>query len=278
MHNKNQHIKSIIGGTIGNLVEWYDWFAYAVFSIYFAPAFFPSDNPTMQLLNTAGIFAIGSLMRPIGGWILGSYADKFGRKKTLTFSVFLMCTGSFIIAVVPTYNSIGVIAPILLLFARMIQGLSVGGEDGTVAAYLSEIAPAKKRGFYCSFQSVTVTIGQIIALSLLILLQTVFLTTEQLEQWGWRIPFVIGALLAVVAFYLRSNLEESTIFTEQKNKNTAHRGRVTILLQHRKAMWNMQRCILNILDTKMDFFGILPFVFLFHCWGVFGCRIRKRRR
>jgi MHS family alpha-ketoglutarate permease-like MFS transporter len=230
------NLKPIIYGTVGNLVEWYDWFTFAVFSIYFAPAFFPHDNPTVQLLNTSGIFAIGFLSRPIGGLLLGRYADKWGRKKILTLSVILMCTGSLIIACMPTYESIGIIAPCCLLFARILQGLSIGGEEGTVAAYLSELAPPDQRGFYASFQAVTITLGQVIALSTLIILQYVLLTHEQLAAWGWRIPFVIGALLAVIAFFLRKNLRETDIFKKQKKQNINQRGTLSELLHHRTAL------------------------------------------
>jgi MFS transporter, MHS family, alpha-ketoglutarate permease len=136
-------IRSVIGGSLGNLVEWYDWYAYTALSLYFSDAFFPSKDPTVSLLNTAGVFAIGFLMRPIGGWIMGTYADKRGRKKALTFSVLLMSLGSLMITLTPGYKQIGVAAPLILVLARIIQGLSVGGEYGTSATYLSEIATRK---------------------------------------------------------------------------------------------------------------------------------------
>src|SRR5277367_80658 len=158
-----ERIKSIIGGSLGNLVEWYDWYVYTAFSLYFSGAFFPKENQTVQLLNTAGIFAIGFLMRPIGGWLMGTFADRKGRKTALTFSVLLMSIGSLIIAIVPGYKQIGIAAPILLLVARIVQGLSVGGEYGTSATYLSEMATKKHRGFYSSFQYMTLIMGQLIA-------------------------------------------------------------------------------------------------------------------
>ena len=207
--------KGLLSGSIGNLVEWYDWYVYAAFALYFAPSFFPKGSATAQLLNTAAIFAVGFLMRPIGGWLFGSVADRKGRKTAMTISVLLMSFGSLLIAVTPSYNTIGVFAPVLLLLARLLQGLSVGGEYGTSATYLSEIAGAEKRGFYSSFQYVTLIGGQLVALSIQVLLQKVFLTQGQLEQWGWRIPFAIGSVLSVVAFYLRSNMEESLSFTKE---------------------------------------------------------------
>ncbi|WP_413667851.1 MFS transporter [Mucilaginibacter sp. Mucisp86] len=239
-------IKSIIGGSLGNLVEWYDWYAYTAFSLYFSDAFFPpqaqlssSENQTVQLLNTAGIFAIGFLMRPIGGWVMGTFADKRGRKTALTFSVLLMSVGSLIIAITPGYKSIGVAAPILLVLARIIQGLSVGGEYGTSATYLSEMATKKHRGFYSSFQYVTLIMGQLLALGVLVLLQRAFLSEKQLHDWGWRIPFGIGAILAVTTMYLRRSLQESASFEKEGTKPNALNGTIKALTQHPKAVFTV---------------------------------------
>lgn len=232
-------IKSIIGGSLGNLVEWYDWYAYTAFSLYFSDAFFPSDNQTVQLLNTAGIFAIGFLMRPIGGWVMGTFADKRGRKTALTVSVLLMSIGSLIIAVTPGYKSIGVAAPVLLVLARIIQGLSVGGEYGTSATYLSEMATKKRRGFYSSFQYVTLIMGQLLALGVLVLLQRAFLSEKQLHDWGWRIPFGIGAILAVTTMYLRRSLQESASFDQHGDKKDALRGTIRALTRHPKAVFTV---------------------------------------
>lgn len=228
-------IRSIVGGSLGNLVEWYDWYVYTAFSLYFSGAFFPGDNQTVQLLNTAGIFAIGFLMRPIGGWVMGAFADKRGRKTALTLSVLLMSVGSLIIAIVPGYKQIGVAAPLILVLARIIQGLSVGGEYGTSATYLSEMATKKHRGFYSSFQYVTLIMGQLLALGVLVLLQRVFLTDQQLHQWGWRIPFGVGAILAVTVMYLRRSLQESVSITGN-DKAQSSRGTIKALMQHPKAV------------------------------------------
>jgi MHS family alpha-ketoglutarate permease-like MFS transporter len=227
-------VRSIIGGSLGNLVEWYDWYVYTAFSLYFSSIFFPGDNQTVQLLNTAGIFAIGFLMRPIGGWVMGAYADKKGRKAALTLSVLLMSIGSLLIAVAPGYKQIGVAAPLLLVLARIIQGLSVGGEYGTSATYLSEMATKKHRGFYSSFQYVTLIMGQLLALGVLVLLQHFFLTDKQLHQWGWRIPFAIGAVLAITVMYLRRNLQESVKVDEHQARS--NHGTIKALAQHPKAV------------------------------------------
>ena len=203
--------KAILGGSAGNLVEWYDWFAYSSFALYFAPHFFPKGDQTAQLLQTAAIFAIGFLARPVGAWLMGLYADRAGRKAALTLAVGMMCAGSLLIAVAPDYAMIGTAAPVILLVARLLQGLSVGGEYGASATYMSEMAGRARRGFWSSFQYVTLIMGQLVALGVLILLQT-FMDKADLEAWGWRIPFVIGAALAVVVFWIRSGLEESPSF------------------------------------------------------------------
>ena len=221
---------SILGGSIGNLVEWYDWYAYSAFTLYFSRAFFPNSSPTAQLLNTAAIFAVGFFMRPIGGWLLGWYADRYGRKSGLTFSILLMCAGSLIIAVTPGYTTIGIAAPALLLLARLLQGLSVGGEYGASATYLSEMAGKTHRGFWSSFQYVTLIMGQLIALGVLILLQKWLLTHEQLEAWGWRIPFVIGALLALAALFIRRHINETASFEE--GRKFARNRTLTLLKEH----------------------------------------------
>lgn len=228
-------LRSIFSGSVGNLIEWYDWYVYSAFAIYFAKAFFPQGDQTAQLLNAAAVFAVGFLARPVGGWLMGKHADRHGRKSALVFSVVLMCLGSLIIAVTPSYASIGIASPILLVVARLLQGLSVGGEYGTSATYLSEIATSKDRGFYSSFQYVTLIMGQLLALGLLITLQRFLLSSTQLEQWGWRIPFVVGAACAVIAMGLRGKMEETKEF-KKAEKASSDRGSLRVLLSHPKAI------------------------------------------
>ena len=227
-----QRLRSIFSGSVGNLVEWYDWYAYAAFAIYFAPHFFPKGDTTAQLLDTAAVFAVGFLMRPVGGWLMGLYADRHGRKAALMLSVLLMCAGSLLIAVAPGFDSIGIAAPALLVFARLLQGLSVGGEYGTSATYLSEMAQSKHRGFWSSFQYVTLVMGQLLALALLVLLQRAFLTEEQLHAWGWRIPFVVGAMCAVTALWLRRGMQETESFAVARTRHDKQRGSLRVLMQH----------------------------------------------
>jgi MHS family alpha-ketoglutarate permease-like MFS transporter len=226
-----RRIKAIFIGSIGNLVEWYDFYAYTAFALYFAPAFFPQSDPVVQQLNAAVLFAATFLMRPLGGWLFGYLADHFGRRLSLTLSVVCMCFGSLMIAVTPTYATIGLAAPAMLALARVIEGLSLGGEYGASATYLSEVADAKHRGFYSSFQYVTLIGGQLTAIVVLLLLQKVFLTSAELKEWGWRIPFAIGALLAIFAAVMRRGLHETEAFVEAK-KAVKPTGSIATLLRY----------------------------------------------
>ncbi len=209
--------RAILGGSAGNLVEWYDWFAYAAFTLYFAPHFFPKGDQTVQLLQAAAVFFLGFVARPIGAWLMGMYADHAGRRAALSISVALMCGGALIIAVTPDYKAIGLWAPAILLIARVLQGLSVGGEYGASATYMSEMAGKTRRGFWSSFHYVTLIAGQLLALGVLIILQRT-LSEASLAQWGWRVPFAIGALLAVVVFWIRRGLDESVSFQSKTQK------------------------------------------------------------
>jgi MHS family alpha-ketoglutarate permease-like MFS transporter len=219
--------RAILGGSAGNLVEWYDWFAYAAFTLYFAPAFFPKGDQTVQLLQAAAVFFLGFVARPIGAWMMGLYADHSGRRAALSASVALMCAGALIIAVTPGYAAIGLWAPAILLFARVLQGLSVGGEYGASATYMSEMAGKARRGFWSSFHYVTLIAGQLLALGVLIVLQRL-LPEDALKAWGWRVPFVIGALLAVVVFWIRRGLDESIAFKSAGPRESLSRRQVGV--------------------------------------------------
>jgi MHS family alpha-ketoglutarate permease-like MFS transporter len=226
-------LKAIIGGSLGNLVEWYDWFAYATFSLYFAPVFFPKGDYTAQLLGTSAIFAVGFLMRPLGAWVMGIYADRHGRKAGLALSVGLMCGGSLLIAIAPTHAQAGVAAPLILVLARIIQGLSLGGEYGASATYISEMAPRHRRGFWASFQYATLSGGQLAAMAVALAMQAYY-SDAQLTAWGWRIPFVIGAILALVVYILRRRLAESPSFEKLDKDRPASTAR-HLWQHHRRA-------------------------------------------
>ncbi|NNU41979.1 MFS family transporter [Ramlibacter montanisoli] len=229
---KRKRITAIVAASSGNLVEWFDFYVYAFCAIYFAPVFFPASDPTAQLLMTAGVFAAGFLMRPIGGWLFGRIADRRGRKASMLISVLLMCGGSLMIACLPSYAAIGAWAPGLLLVARLLQGLSVGGEYGTTATYMSEVALSGRRGFYSSFQYVTLIGGQLAAVLVIVVLQQL-LDDGELRRWGWRIPFFIGAVGAVVALVLRRTLHETST---AESRGAGNAGQVRELLgRHRSA-------------------------------------------
>ena len=224
-------ISAIVAASSGNLIEWFDFYIYSFTAIYFAPAFFPQSDQTAQLLNTAGVFAAGFLMRPIGGWLFGRLADRRGRRTSLLISVAMMCAGSMMIACLPGYATIGAGAPALLLLARLIQGLSVGGQYGTTATYMSEVAIAGKRGFYSSFQYVTIIGGQLFAVLVIVLLQQL-LNDSEIKAWGWRIPFAIGGVAAAAIALLQRTLQETTA---AKTRASRDAGSVATLFRHHKA-------------------------------------------
>lgn len=228
---RRKRIGAIFVASSGNLVEWFDFYIYAFCAIYFAPAFFPKSDPTAQLLNTAGVFAAGFLMRPIGGWLFGRVADRRGRRTALLISVTLMCVGSLVIASLPGYASIGAWAPALLLVARLLQGLSVGGQYGTTATYMSEVALRGRRGFYSSFQYVTLIGGQLFAVLVVVVLQQL-LDESEMKAWGWRIPFVIGAVTALGALWLQRTLHETS---SAETRGSAAAGSVAELFRNHKA-------------------------------------------
>lgn len=232
--DKKTRIKSIIGGSAGNLVEWYDWFAYSMFTLYFARSFFPAGNQTVELLQAAAVFAVGFLMRPIGAWMMGIFADRKGRKAGLTLSVTLMAAGSMLIACAPTYDQMGLVAPVMLIIARLLQGLSVGGEYGASATYLSEMAGKNRRGLFSSFQYMTILAGQLLALFTLIVLQNI-LTEEQLYDWGWRVPFFIGSILALLIFVIRRGMVETESFKNVDRETQPKSSAFALFKHHPKA-------------------------------------------
>jgi MHS family alpha-ketoglutarate permease-like MFS transporter len=232
--SSGHRLKNILGGSAGNLVEWYDWYVYSAFALYFAPVFFPRADRTTQLLDAAAIFAVGFLMRPIGAWAMGIFADRRGRKAGLTLSVSLMCLGALMVAFAPTYAEAGYIAPVILVAARILQGFSVGGEYGASAVYLSEMAARRHRGLWSSLQYVTLIAGQLMALAVLLVLQAL-MSEESLQAWGWRIAFVIGAALALVVFWIRRRLAETRSFENARAQGAPRASGWRLLTEHPKA-------------------------------------------
>lgn len=217
---KRKRVLGIIGASSGNLVEWFDFYIYAVFAMYFQHVLTaPNMSSTAQAIYVWGVFAASFFMRPIGSWIFGRIADKHGRKQSMVISIGLMAVSSFLFAFLPTYEQVGMWAPFLLLMVRLLQGLSVGGEYGAVATYMSEIALKGRRGFYASFQYVTLSGGQLLA-SLLGVILLAFLSEEQLMNGGWRIPFIIGGIAAIISLLARSRLEETLSHEDSEHKES----------------------------------------------------------
>ncbi len=225
--------RAIVAGSIGNAVEFVDWNIYATFSPFFAGQFFPSSDKTVALLSTLVVFAGGFVMRPIGAAVLGSYADRHGRMRGLTISVFLMAGSSLVIAICPSYASIGVAAPAVLLIARLVQGFSNGGEFGASSAFLVEMAPPGRRAFFGSWQQVTVSASHLIVSAIGTAL-AFSLSSDAMHGWGWRVAFLLGAALGLIGFWLRLVVGEPAIFVAKRSQRLAN-PLVAMFTQHRRA-------------------------------------------
>lgn len=216
------HAKNILVGSVGNMIEWFDWFVYSTFAVYFSSQFFPGGDETAALLNTAAVFAVGFFARPVGGWLLGRLADRRGRRAGLTVSVGMMSASALLIAFAPSHAQAGYAGAVILVVARVMQGLSVGGEYAASASYLTEVSGRSWRGLGSSFQYISVTLGQLAGLAVLMILQ-LLLSEAQLTSWGWRIPFLLGALGAVVVFWLRRGMEETEAYTAAEGADEQNR-------------------------------------------------------
>jgi MFS transporter, MHS family, alpha-ketoglutarate permease len=257
-------VKTLISASIGNAVEWFDWTVYATFVVYFAGQFFPAENEALALIGATSTYALAFFFRPLGGILLGRFADLRGRKAGMLLTILLMAGGSMVIAILPTYEQVGWLAPILLLLARIAQGMSLGGEVSNASAYLGEIAPPAHRGRYSSFFYVS-TGSALLAASLLGVLLTRVLDEDQLNSYGWRIAFFIGGLLGLIGMWLRRSLVETEQFEEsaEKARATKHPLLQTIKY-HPKAV--VQLCAFTLLSTLSyyTFFSALtPFAIKF---------------
>lgn len=227
---ERQRLRAIVAGSAGNLIEWYDFYIYAFTAIYFSKKFFPAGDSTAQLIGTAGIFAVGFLLRPLGGWYFGRYADRHGRSASLVRSILLMGLGSLLISAIPTYSQAGSFAAVLLLVGRMLQGFSTGGQYGATATYMAEVAVGSRRGFFASFQYVTLIGGQLLALTVILVLQTL-LNEAEMSSFGWRIAFFIGALGSLTVLLFRHHMVETS-----EGNTSASGGSLWELMRHWRAV------------------------------------------
>ncbi|GAB3212906.1 MFS transporter [Marinactinospora thermotolerans] len=229
-------VRRLVAASVGNAIEWYDWTIYATFSIYFATQFFPGDNEDLARINTFAAFALAFFFRPLGGLLIGRLADVKGRRPAMLLTIVLMAGGSVVLAVLPTYEQVGWVAPVLLLLARIAQGVSIGGEVSNASAYLGEIAPADRRGRYSSFFYLS-TGSAVLAASLIGFALARLLDTEALEAYGWRIPFALGGLLGLVGLWLRRSLGETELFERSVGEGRrASRPLLTTLRRHPRAV------------------------------------------
>lgn len=219
MSSRRDIVSTIVRVCVGNCLEVYDLLIFGYFATEIAKAYFPSDNPYASLLATLATFGAGYLMRPIGAFVLGSYIDRVGRRRGLMVTLSLMAVGTLTIAATPSYATIGILSPIIVVIGRLVQGFSAGAEQGGVSVYLAEIAPPGRKGFFVSWQSASTQLSAVLASSLSVFLTTV-MAPEQLSAWGWRIPLLVGCLLIPVLFMLRRSLEETSAFEARRRSTT----------------------------------------------------------
>jgi MFS transporter, MHS family, alpha-ketoglutarate permease len=253
-------VRTLVAASVGNAIEWYDWTIYATFSIFFATQIFSPENPTLALINTFAAYALAFFFRPLGGWLLGRFADLRGRRTAMLLTITLMAGGSFIIGILPTWEQVGWLAPILLLLARIGQGMSLGGEVSNASAYLAEIAPPERRGRYSSFFYIS-TGSAVLLASLLGALLTQVLSREELAAYGWRIPFIIGGVLGLIGLWLRRAMPETDQFEENKAKAQQVKHPLLLTLtEHPKAVGQLIAfTLLSTLCYYTFFSALTPF-------------------
>jgi MHS family proline/betaine transporter-like MFS transporter len=246
----------IAAAVIGNALEWYDFIVFGFFTVVIARLFFPSDSQYASLLLTTATFGVGFFMRPVGGILLGIYADRRGRKAALLMVISLMTVAIAMIAFAPTYAAIGVGAPLIMVAARLLQGFSAGGEFASATAFLTESAPAGRRGLYGSWQMV----GQGLAVLLGAILGTLLtrsMTPEALDSWGWRIPFLFGLIIGPVGLYIRRNLDETSAFLQSNRSSASQQGSGSVLISHVK---EMLACLGMVVSGTISFYVILIYI------------------
>lgn len=252
-------VRKLVAASIGNAIEWYDWTIYATFSIYFATEFFPPGNDVAARLSVFATYALAFFFRPLGGYLLGRFADVKGRRPAMLLTISLMAGGSLLIAILPTFGQVAWLAPALLLLARIGQGLSLGGEVSNASAYLGEVAPKERRGRYSAFFYISTGSSVLIA-SLLGALLARTLDEAQLTAWGWRIPFVIGGLLGLVGLWLRRSLKETELFEKKAKGAPVKRPLLATLQRHPKSVGQLVAfTLLSTLCYYTFFSALTPF-------------------
>lgn len=253
-------VRTLVAASVGNAIEWYDWTVYATFAVFFATQIFPESDPTLALIGTLSTYALAFFFRPLGGVLLGRFADLRGRRTAMFVTIMLMAGGSFVIGLLPTFAMVGWLAPILLLLARIAQGMSLGGEVSNASAYLAEIAPPERRGRYSSFFYISTGTAVLLA-SLLGALLTNVLTAEQLAAYGWRIPFLIGGVLGLFGLWLRVAMPETEQYEDNKEKAKALKNPLrTTLREHPKAVGQLVGfTLLSTLCYYTFFSALTPF-------------------
>ncbi|MGF6776456.1 MFS transporter [Paraburkholderia sp. GAS334] len=240
----------VVAASIGNALEWFDLVVYGFFAVVISKLFFPAGNDTVSLLLTLGTFGVSFFMRPLGAFVLGAYADRAGRKAALTLSILLMMVGTLIIAILPTYETIGIAAPLILVLARLMQGFSAGGEFGSATAFLAEHVPGR-RGFFASWQIASQGLTTLLA-ALFGFVLTGKLSPEQMMSWGWRVPFAFGLLIGPVAWYIRTRLDETPEFLDAETTTTPLRD--TFASQKLRLLIAMGLVVLGTVSTYLVLF------------------------
>lgn len=242
---------------IGNFVEWFDYAVYGYLAATIAAVFFPESNPQTALLLTFALFAISFLVRPLGGFVWGHIGDRVGRRTALSLSILIMSGATFCIALIPGYNSIGVWAPILLLLVRVVQGFSASGEYAGASAFLVEYAPANKRGLYAAVVPASTAAGLLLG-SLLAGLLTILLSTEAMQSWGWRLPFLLAAPMGLIGRYIRTKLEDTPVFRELAEDDQAIKAPVSSLFRNH---WRLLlKAVGAVLLNAVGFYVILSYM------------------
>ena len=247
---QKRQIGNVIRAASGNFLELYDYLVYVYFAGYIAKAFFPASSEFMSLMLALGTYGVASIARPFGAVILGSYMDRVGRRKGLLLTLSLMAVGTVSVAITPGYATIGLLAPLIITAGRLVQGFSLGVEAGGVNVYLAEIATPETRGFYCAWQAASQALGVIAATGLGVLL-TALLTGEQMSNWGWRVPLLVGCAIVPVLFWLRRSLPETEVF-----ERSAHARSTGEILRILGAHWPLLLAagVMTILNTTAFYF------------------------